>query len=145
MFFIIALLNGILTSRVRRQEKRIRIREERTHALYQLTKEFNLASGIDEVTKIAIQYIKEYFRLECAIILKNDLNQLESQVKHETKIHLSGNELSVAAWVYKHASKAGKHTDTLPSADYTFYPMTGNNANMGVIAVEQASVFTRCS
>ncbi|MCX6269013.1 MAG: DUF4118 domain-containing protein, partial [Bacteroidetes bacterium] len=53
MFFIIALLNGILTSRVRRQEKRIRIREERTHALYQLTREFNLAAGIDEVTKIA--------------------------------------------------------------------------------------------
>ena len=38
MFFIIALLNGILTSRVRRQEKKIRVREERTHALYQLTK-----------------------------------------------------------------------------------------------------------
>ncbi len=32
MFFIIALLNGILTSRVRNQEKKIRIREERTHA-----------------------------------------------------------------------------------------------------------------
>jgi len=45
MFFIIALLNGILTSRVRRQEKRIRIREERTDALYQLTKELTMASG----------------------------------------------------------------------------------------------------
>ncbi|MCX6269014.1 MAG: ATP-binding protein, partial [Bacteroidetes bacterium] len=79
----------------------------------------------------------------CAILLKNELNQLESKVNHETKIKLSGNELSVAAWVFKHASKAGKHTDTLPSADYTFYPLTGNNDNMGVIAVEQASVFTQ--
>ena len=43
MFFIIALLNGILTSRIRRQEKKTRIREERTHALYQLTREFTLS------------------------------------------------------------------------------------------------------
>jgi len=143
MFFIIALLNGILTSRVRRQEKRIRIREERTHALYQLTREFTLVSGIDEVTKIAVQYVKKYFRFECAIILKNEMNQLENHANHETKITLSENEQSVAAWVFKHASKAGKHTDTLPSADYTFYPLTGNTDNMGVIAVAQANVFTQ--
>jgi len=143
MFFIIALLNGILTSRIRRQEKKIRIREERTHALYQLTREFTLVSGIEEATKIATQYIKKYFKFECAIILKNELNQLENHVSHETKIKLSDNEQSVAAWVYKHSSKAGKHTDTLPSADYTFYPMTGNNDNMGVIAVEQTNVFTQ--
>jgi len=142
MFFIIALLNGILTSRVRRQEKRIRVREERTHALYQLTREISLVSGIDEVIKIATQYIKKYFRFECAILLKNELNQLEHQVTHETQIKLSENEQSVAAWVYKHSAKAGKHTDTLPSADYTFYPLTGNNDNMGVIAVGQTNLFT---
>jgi two-component system sensor histidine kinase KdpD len=143
MFFIIALLNGILTSRIRRQEKRIRIREERTHALYQLTREFTMVSGIDEVTKIAVQYIKKYFRFECAILLKNDQNQLENQANHETNIKLSGNDQSVAAWVFRHASKAGKHTDTLPSADYTFYPLTGNNNNMGVIAVGQPGLFTQ--
>ncbi len=143
MFFIIALLNGILTSRVRRQEKKIRIREERTHALYQLTREFTLVSGIDEVTKIAVQYIEKYFRFACAILLKNELGQLETQVTHDTKIKLSENEKSVAAWVYKHAAKAGKHTDTLPSADYTFYPLTGNNDNIGVIAVAQTKLFTQ--
>ncbi len=50
MFFIIALLNGILTSRVRNQEKKIRIREERTHALYQLGKE--LANAPDSMKSV---------------------------------------------------------------------------------------------
>ena len=144
MFFIIALLNGILTSRVRRQEKKIRIREERTHALYQLTRELTMASGIDEVSKIAVRYIQKYFNLDCAIILKNEFNQLDNQVQHDTKIKLSENELSIAAWVFKHSAKAGKHTDTLPSTDYTFYPLTGNNDNMGVIAVKHAQrIYTR--
>jgi two-component system sensor histidine kinase KdpD len=124
MFFIIALLNGILTSRVRGQEKKTRVREERTHALYQLTRELTMASGIDEVSKIAIRYIEKYFNLDCAIFLKNDLNQFDDQIQNETKINFTENELSIAAWVFRHSAKAGKHTDTLPSTDYTFYPLT---------------------
>jgi two-component system, OmpR family, sensor histidine kinase KdpD len=143
MFFIIALLNGILTSRTRRQEKKIRIREERTNALYQLTRELSTASGIDEVSNIAIKYIQKYFNLNCLIILKNDLDQLENKVQQDTKINLSENELSIAAWVFKHSSKAGKHTDTLPSTNYTFYPLTGSTDNMGVIAVEHLNILTQ--
>jgi len=49
MFFIVALLNGILTSRIRRQELNAREREERTLALYQLSKELLTANGLPEV------------------------------------------------------------------------------------------------
>jgi two-component system sensor histidine kinase KdpD len=143
MFFIIALLNGILTSRVRRQEKKIRIREERTEALYQLTHNLTMISGIDEVSRIAVKYILKYFNLDCAIILKNELSQLDSEVKHEPEIKLSKNELSIAYWAFRHSAKAGKYTDTLPSTDFTFYPLIGNTENMGVIAVKHTKVFTQ--
>jgi len=142
MFFIIALLNGILTSRIRNQEKKIRVREERTNALYQLTGELSMTSGIEEVTKTARNYIKKYFNLDCAIILKNERNVLNNNVWHDPNMELTENDLSIAAWVFKHSSKAGKHTDTLPSGKYTFYPLTGINENMGVIAVELPHVFT---
>ncbi len=49
MFFIIALLSGVLTSRIKKQEMKIRIREARTNALYQLTRELSTANGIEEV------------------------------------------------------------------------------------------------
>jgi two-component system, OmpR family, sensor histidine kinase KdpD len=143
MFFIIALLNGILTSRLRRQEKKIRIREERTDALYQLTRDLSAASGIDEVSKIAVSYIKKYFNLDSLIVLKNELNQLDIEANQDNKIKLSENESSIANWVFKHSAKAGKYTDTLPSSDFTFYPLTGSNDNIGVIAIEQPAVFTQ--
>ena len=143
MFFIIALLNGILTSRVRRQEQKIRVREERTHALYQLTKELNTASGMEEVSQIAMKYVRKYFSIDSAIILKTDLNQLDSQVQQGGVINLSENDYSVANWVFKNSIPAGKYTNTLPSNVYTFYPMSGNKGNMGVIAVDQPGVFTQ--
>ena len=142
MFFIIALLSGVLTSRIRKQEKKIRIREERTNALYQLTKNLTMITGYKEVTNIASCYIKKYFQLDCAILVKNDCNNLEIQSQSGPEILLHENELSVSNWVFKHAAKAGKFTDTLPSGDYTYYPLKGDSGTMGVIAVKQATVFT---
>jgi two-component system sensor histidine kinase KdpD len=143
MFFIIALLSGVLTSRVRRQEMRIRVREERTNALYQLTRELSTATGIDEVINIARSDINKYFKLNCTILLRNDSNQLDTNNHKDKSIILSTNDLSVALWTFQHSAKAGKHTDTLPSASYTFYPLRGNQMNLGIIAVKQDIVFTQ--
>jgi two-component system, OmpR family, sensor histidine kinase KdpD len=142
MFFFIAMLNGILTSRLRRQEGKIRIREERTNALYQLTKDLTTISSYYEVTKVAAGYIKKYFQLNCVILIKNEDNLLEIQSQPGSENTLTENEMSVANWVFKHSAKAGRLTDTLPSGDYTFYPLQGNSGNMGVIAVKQPFAFT---
>jgi len=143
MFFIIALLNGILTSRVRRQEKKVRIREERTHALYQLTKDLSTATGAAEVTTIAHRYIRKCFQLSCFILLKTETGKLERPLSDSPELLLTENDLSIADWVFKHSARAGKHTDTLPSGRFTFYPLYGNSGNMGVIAVEHLAVFTQ--
>ena len=143
MFFIIALLSGVLTSRIRRQEMKIRVREERTNALYQLTRELSTATGIEEVIIIAKNDIKKYFDLKCRIILKNDNNQLDYSSQEESNINLSRNDMSVAAWTFQHSTKAGKHTDTLPSGNFTFYPLKGNQMNLGVIAIEHPIIFTQ--
>lgn len=143
MFFIIALLSGVLTSRVKRQEMKIRIREERTNALYQLTRELSTATGVEEVINIAKNDIKKYFNLKVRILLINETNQLDFGSKNDANIFLSKNEMSVALWTFQHSTKAGKHTDTLPSGNYTFYPLKGNQMNLGVIAIQKENEFTQ--
>ena len=143
MFFIIALLNGVLTSRVRHQEQKIRVREERTHALYQLAKELSSATGIVDVLNLTEKDIRKYFGLESAVILKDESGHLEKSVRHETSLSFSENEMSIAEWTFRHSSKAGQFSDTLPSGNYTFYPLKGNNDNVGVIAVKHLKVFSQ--
>ncbi len=143
MFFIIALLNGVLTSRVRRQEMKIRVREERTNALYQLAKELSSATGIDEVLNLAVKDIRKYFGLESAFILKDESNGIEKIIRHDTSLSFSENEMSIAEWTFRHSSIAGKFSDTLPSGNYTFYPLKGNNENVGVIAVMHSKMFSQ--
>lgn len=143
MFFIIALLNGVLTSRVKSQETKIRIREERTHALYKLAKELSVTSGIDDVLKLAVKDIRKYFGLESAFFLKDEVGKLGKQIQHETTLQFSENEWSIAEWTFAHSAKAGKFSDTLPSGQYTFYPLKGNTENIGVVALEHKKVFTQ--
>jgi two-component system, OmpR family, sensor histidine kinase KdpD len=143
MFFIIALLSGVLTSRIRRQEMKIRIREERTDALYQLTRELSTATGIEEVINIAKKDILKYFNLNCRILLKDESDKLEYSGNKSTSFNISKNDMSVAEWTFQHSVKAGKHTDTLPSANYTFYALKGIQMNLGVIAIQQETVFTQ--
>lgn len=143
MFFLIALINGTLTAGVRRQEKNIRQREERTHALYQLTKDLITASDVDQVSDLAVSYIKKYFNLDCAILLSNDLIQIEPKIRNETDIKLSDKEINIASHVYKDTVKAGRFTHFYSDSPYTFYPLAGSNNNMGLIILKLPSVFNQ--
>jgi len=142
MFFIIALLNGVLTSRTRRQEKKIRVREERTNALYQLTKDLSAISGLGEVTKVATLYIRKYFLLDCYIFLRNSSGRIDLQPDTNSYTIFTENEKSIADWVFRNSLKAGRYTNTLASGEYTFYPLAGNNSTIGVIGIKPEGVFT---
>lgn len=137
MYFIIALIGGVMTSRVRKQERLTRERELRTNALYQLTRELSITSGIDEVIKTSVNYIRKYSRLNSSIILQSGNNVLEKAVKPENSLNLSDSELSIAEWSFQHSREAGRFTDTLPSTKFTFYPLVGNKLRLGVVVIKQ--------
>lgn len=141
LFFIIALVNGVLTTRVRRQEKIAREREKRTNALFQLTKELSKASGTDDVLKVAIEEISSHFKLIPFFILQdgNDILNPTGRLQKDKK--LSPIEYNVAEWVFNHLQKAGAYTDNSFGVDYTFFPLKGTRLIPGVVAVKQADSF----
>jgi two-component system sensor histidine kinase KdpD len=71
-FFIIALLNGILTNRIRRQERLVRDREAQTNALFQLTEELSKASGIEMVLAVARNDFRKHFNADSRFVLQDD-------------------------------------------------------------------------
>ena len=136
MYFIIALVGGIMTSRVRKQERLTRERELRTNALYQMTRELSITSGIDAVIRTSIKFIKKYSRLDSSIILQGGNNILDKLVRPENSLTLSDAELSIAEWSFQHSREAGRFTDTLPSTEYTFYPLIGSKLRLGVVVIK---------
>ncbi len=142
MFFIIALLNGILTTRVRRQERLALDREKRTDALFQLTKELSKAGGMNEVSSVATQYIKNYFLMESFFILQDGNNVLNISLQSQKEKELTSADCNAAYWVFSHSKEAGKNTDEQPDINKTFYPLSGTKISPGVLAVKTSERFT---
>ncbi len=142
MFFIVALVNGVLTTKVRKQEKLAREREERTNALFQLTRELSKACGIDEVLVTAIRKINHHFSVNSLFILQDGNNILHSSGRLQKEKKLTPEEHEVAEWVFKNSRIAGFFTDTFPLVEYTFYPLPGNRLTPGVLAVKSEKLFS---
>ncbi len=136
MFFIIALLNGVLTSRVRNQEMKIRIREERTHALYQLTRDLTTVSEIPEVVQLVVSSIQKYFNIKAEIILNEDIRQLKANLE------FTNDEKTAITECFDKSVKAGIYTSLYSDQQYAYYPMLGNQMNAGVIVLKQQKPFT---
>ena len=122
LFFIIALVNGVLTTRVRKQEQLVRDREKRTNALFQLTKELSKASGIDEVLTVAIREIKTNFQIDSFFILQNGENRLNDVGRVQKGKKILTAEYHVAEWVFNHAQKAGAFTPNTMGTDFNIFP-----------------------
>jgi len=138
MFFIIALLNGVLTSRVRRQEMRIRKREERTHALYSLTKELSDVNGVDEVKSVVLKGIDRYFKSDSLVLLHDEINGKQPDTNFKFKV----DELLAINQCYEQAIKCGRFTDIFSNQPYSYFPLVGTHKKIGVLVMNQSEKFT---
>ena len=131
-FFIIALLNGILTNRIRRQERAVRDREIQTNALFQLTGGLSKARGTDEVIRVATDHFRKHFGAG-AVFLIHDENDNPGQVRRIGEVLPDEPDRVIAEWVYSNRKKAGKFTGYMNDAPLTYYPLTGARINPGVV------------
>lgn len=136
LFFIVAVVTGVLSAGVRKRERIIRQREQRASALFALTKDLSSAHSEDEVVEAAIENIKKYFDADVVVFLADTEGEMKPSAHPASSFIPDSKEFSVAAWVYWNEKKAGRNTDTLPFAQATYYPMSGPRYPLGVIGVK---------
>jgi len=135
VMFIVGFLIAHLTEQLRRQNVSMRLREDRTQTLYALSRELSKSSYPDELFKIALTHVEEFFKCKAVIFAPDKNKRLIAKFGETGQIGLSSNELAVAQWVYEHKKIAGKGTDTLPGSNGVYLPFTGAEKIVGVLGV----------
>jgi two-component system sensor histidine kinase KdpD len=135
MYFCIASVTGVLTSRARAQERAVRLREERAVALYTISRELSEAQSKDAVVAAAVSAIGRFFHAEVVVYLGETDGDVFTAPHPGSTLKAGEKEQAVAAWVYWNEKKAGRLTDTLPSAGATYYPISGPRYPLGVLGV----------
>jgi len=131
-FFIIALLNGILTNRIRRQERAVRDRENQTNALFRLTAGLSGVRGTDEVIRVAEEHFRTNSGAGARFIIQDGNNNLVCQPAAESGEDDDQPDHDLVKWVFANQRKAGRFTGNRPHEPFTYFPLTGAMINPGV-------------
>ncbi len=135
MYFVVALVLGQFASRVRWQERAERRREERSTALYLLTRDLADAADVDDVVQRLVRQVAQAFKAKVAVLLREPGGNLARTAHHASTFAVSEKEQSVAAWAFRFGKTAGRFTDNLPSSAAIYMPLQTNRGPAGVLGV----------
>ncbi|MEO6054050.1 MAG: sensor histidine kinase KdpD [Chthoniobacterales bacterium] len=132
-YFLVAIVVGQLTSRLRRREFLERQREQQATALYQFARELVSAESLQTALVNATRLIDGIFQCRTSVFLKAEKNTL-------TPVAASGpalddHELSVATWAFLNKEAAGRFTNTLPQSAIFCTPLRSRDHTLGVVAL----------
>jgi two-component system sensor histidine kinase KdpD len=143
LYFVIALLAGNMTARLRQQERLARYNAERTAALYALAHATATAVNMDDVLASAVDQLGRAFDADVAILLPKG-ERLEPQAHQASTFALNAADYGAASWVFENARRAGRHTATLPEVSAQYLPLRTPSRTVGVLGIRmrRPSTFT---
>ncbi|MBI5417645.1 sensor histidine kinase KdpD [Candidatus Poribacteria bacterium] len=138
--FIVMLIVGFtiahLTGQLQQQTIAMRLREDRTQSLYAISRDLSKSSYPDELFKIGLTHIQNFFKCSAVIFTPDTNNNLTVNFGKIEKLNLSANDYTVVKWVYEHKKNAGKNTDTLPGWSNGMYlPFIGAEKIVGILGI----------
>ena len=135
MYFVIAVILGGLTSKLRSKEQILRTSQEQISKLYDFSRALGTAYGIDELISTTVVYIEDYFKAKVTIILPDESGTALGTPHPSGSLEIYGDELGVAEWSFRNKKPAGLFTNTLPQKNAHYMPLLGPGSVVGVMGV----------
>ncbi len=133
-YFVVALVAGQLTARIRAQALAERRREGRAVALFNLTRSLAEARTLDDAVFAALRQADTLFGARTALIFAHD--DSATLLPHFAGSYaLDDKEHAVAGWAFRHRRSAGRFTDTLPASTGFYLPLVREDKSVGVLGV----------
>jgi two-component system, OmpR family, sensor histidine kinase KdpD len=135
----VGLIISGLAANIRTRARIAGYREQRTAALYAMSRELGTAEDLGEMLRIAVKHVAQVFESQAVILLPDGDGRIRAPRGDSANASLRGADLSVAQWVFDHEAPAGLGTDTLPGALAHYLPLTGSQGEIGVLAILPAN------
>jgi two-component system sensor histidine kinase KdpD len=137
MFFVVALAMGHLTTRLRMRENAERQRQRHTDALLRVTQQAALTPETGAGLEAALRVIESILGGQVALLLRQDDHSLGRSAHEASAFQPSESEFAVGAWTFSNHRLAGRFTDTLPSAEATWFPLQTATSTMGAMGLKR--------
>jgi two-component system, OmpR family, sensor histidine kinase KdpD len=135
MYFVVALVLGQLTARIRAQERQEHQREAHATALYRLTRELLEATSLEQLLRNAVSELERAFPARIVVLLPDSSGRLSCHAHPASSYDLAGPEQPLAMRVFEDGQPAGRFTRDLPQAETLFIPLAAGKETLGVIGL----------
>ena len=136
MYFVVAVVVGRLTGRLRTREIAERKRDQRTQALNRLLESVAASTSLEDGLRRAVTEMDAAFRARTAVLLAGmDAGKLDTGPHPVSTFQPDEHEVAVASWAFAKRQVAGRFTDTLPNAAALYLPLETSNGALGVLGV----------
>ncbi len=135
VMLVVGLLISSLAVQVRDQAQAALQREQRTQALYAMSRELAALRSPEEVAGVAARHVGELFRGPATVLLPGPDGALASVPVGDASLAAEPRERAVAEWAFEHGHPSGLGTDTLPGASALFLPLRGGQGLVGVLGL----------
>ena len=134
MFLVAVVISG-LTERLKNQAAAARQREQRTAALYELSRELTSAQSSRRVIEVGAAELEKVFSSKVMVFAPARDGKLSSVHAGPGLDAASERDASIAQWVWLHQKEAGLGTTTLPSSDALYIPLLASGGIVGVLGL----------
>lgn len=136
MFFIVAVTNGVLTSRLKTQKNLMTEKERKSNARYLLLKALSEGKNLDELLTNAVQQIRNVFGFESVVIFPADQHELKREPRTVGNFRFDELEWLAAQSSFESRRETGKSTDTLQNVEAKYFPLMIKDSVFCVIGVK---------
>ena len=135
----VGLIISNLAANIRTRALIAGYREQRTTALYAMSRELAAVDEVEDMVTIGVKHVAQVFDSQAVILLVGRDGRVRRPRGIALSASLRGADLSVAQWVLDHGEPAGLGTDTLPGTPAHYLPLAGSEGRIGVLAILPAN------
>ncbi len=129
----VAVLISSISNKLRIEATASWEREQRTSALYALSKELSKSRSKKEICVVAVREIHNVFNVDAAIFLSD--KSLVAIAQSDTGFEKDGDECAAVQWAFENNEHAGKGTNNIPESRGYYLPLRGGTGTLGVLGV----------
>ncbi|MBF0593387.1 MAG: sensor histidine kinase KdpD [Candidatus Omnitrophica bacterium] len=136
MYFVAAMMMGLVTSKLRRQkeiEQRQRIRSE---ALYALTRALAVSTDLNQAMRIGTEQINLLCRSKSAVVMLNGSSEPLFDLVLGDRFDLTDEQKGLVHWVIGNKKAAGRFSDTLPQQALMYLPLMASGNVRAVLVIQ---------
>jgi two-component system sensor histidine kinase KdpD len=137
IYFIVALIVGQLTARIRAQAHNERLLKQQATALFQFIRLLTEANGLAEVSAVATRQMDELLGAQTALAFAEEGGR-GLDLRFPDPFFADEKEKSAAAWVFGHHQPAGRFTGIFPDCAGYYIPLERKARAFGVLAVKMS-------